>query len=430
MHRNVFIAAALLVAAACGPRDHAGTPADSAAPGLDARRSLAVADTAPDSAEVCTSKFRKGRPVGQPSCTWIAVKPDTVIVQPGPIPDTTTPPAPVVLRPLPWGMFHANMRNVNCGGSLNYTGTMKWMEGSNWKSVLDSARACKAQIFVGLTTRRGQFRMKSDTTKLDTKHWIAFVVDTVWRARAPAMQSYFDDGTILGVYLIDEYNCVACWSGMKILDAQVDTLAGAVKGLFGRRWPVAVRVDPSKLVRWPWRHIDLTWAQFSGIDHYPSACGGCGGRWVRTRGVALLTSAADTARVSVDSMYYLYGKVFADSFAKAAKAINLGLVLGVNTPNGGQGYSKVVGSEGAGSWVMAPGEYSGFNRALVQQPYACAVMHWKASTSWGVNEMGSWTAAQKAAMLGFDTLKTVRDANVVLRAIAAKRSAGPCLFRP
>lgn len=375
------------------------------------------------------------------------------------------PPAPVIVplpipepvklgRAMQFAPFHEPMRNINAG--LNYTGTVRVMSGSGYKAILDSARAAKSQLGFYLTTDRQRFKKinvltrdslgrvtKADTT-IGTLHWRAFVLDTLYGPRMATIRPFIDDSTIKFIYGIDEYECSSCWGGMHISHAQVDSLAmfaeQVFKGSDGRPLPWANRVDPSKLT-FPWRYVDISWAQFSGATHYPAACGGCGGRWASNKGFALLKAAhpslvvdtlkllappaptATTYYAGLEELYYYIGRAFADSMVVAAKVNRLAFVVGANTMDGGDGYSKLKGiGGGTTSWLMHPLEYAGLIRAFTETSYACAVFNWKSSASIGANE----TVANRTAAVAFDTLAVVRQANARARATVTARTAGPC----
>lgn len=351
------------------------------------------------------------------------------------IPQQPEPPAPdpepPALRPLAWGPFHEPLQNLNAG--LDYTGTVRVMQGSDYKSILDSVAARGAQVGFYLTTQRTRFASKADPTKLDVQHWKAYVLDTIYGKRLSTIRPFIDDSTIKFVYMVDEYECASCWGGMIISDAQIDTLAmftrQVFKGSDGVPLPVAVRVDPAKMYGYAWKYVDVSWAQYSGATHFPAA-GPPLGQWAKKRAIATLKSPSDTLRIPLDSLYYLIGRAFADSMVKVAKAAKLGLILGVNTLDGGDGYSGIMGyTTHATRWIISPDEYYGVARAFLEQPYNCGSFNWKSSYSIADRETTTWDAARKAALLGFDASVSVVGANAKLRLVATRRDAGPCRVR-
>ena len=128
----------------------------------------------------------------------------------------------------------------------------------------------------------------------------------VSRYRNVNLGPYINDGTIIGHYLIDEPHRASRWGGKEISQKTLEEMAAYSKQL----WPqmtTLVRVAPSwlKSSSMTYRNLDAGWAQYTAGKGDPA-------KWV----------AAE---------------------ASAAKAKGLGLVVGLNVVNGGNGSSGIRG---------------------------------------------------------------------------------------
>ncbi len=227
-----------------------------------------------------------------------------------------------------FNMPNAYLNNVHTG----------WMSGgpldpSNILSRLSGARAKGARVVIKLCKGKDRYVKNSDGTFSLTK-WKSLV----GRYKSVNLGPYISDGTIIGHYLIDEPQRPSRWGGKVISQATLEAMAKYSKEL----WPqmsTLVRVVPSWLASAPvtYRYLDAGWTQYS-------AGKGDAGNWVANE-------------------------------AAAAKRKGLGLVVGMNVLDGGNGSSKIRGFT-RGRWAMSASEIRKYGSALLGQSYACAFFNW------------------------------------------------------
>lgn len=92
---------------------------------------------------------------------------------------------------------------------------------------------------------------------------------SMWKERVDRFKginfnSYLDDGTIIGHYIIDEPNDPYNWGGQPVPGSMVETMAAYSKQL----WPklaTIVRVEPRYLAQTggPYKYLDAAWAQYT-----------------------------------------------------------------------------------------------------------------------------------------------------------------------
>ena len=210
------------------------------------------------------------------------------------------------------------------GGSISPDNIMSW---------LSAARAKKARVVVKLCKGRDSYVKNTDGTFSFTK-WKALVD----RFKGVNLGPYIADGTIVGHFLIDEPHRASRWGGRIISPATLEAMAKYSKSI----WPgltTLVRVHPTWLASWPttYRYVDAGWAQYA-------AGKGEVGRWI----------AAEVA---------------------AAKRKGLGLAVGLNVLDGGNGSSRIRGPT-AGKYAMSASELRGYGTTLLNQSYACAFYMW------------------------------------------------------
>lgn len=149
---------------------------------------------------------------------------------------------------------------------------------------------------------------------------------------------FIADGTILGHYLIDEPHRTARWGGVAISQATIEAMAAYSKEIWPTL-PTLVRVVPSWLAEAPitYTHLDAGWLQYTA------------------------------ARGNVTTV--VRGEV------AAARRKGLGLVVGMNVMNGGNGTSGIPG-ETRGDWAMSATELRTYGTALLNESYACGFYMW------------------------------------------------------
>ncbi len=227
-----------------------------------------------------------------------------------------------------------NMRN-------NYLSSVHtgWMNGgpldpSNILSWLSGARSKGGRVVLKLCKGKDSYVKNPDGTFSLTK-WKSLVA----RYRNVKWDGYISDGTIIGHYLIDEPHRASRWGGKAISQATLEAMAKYSKEL----WPqmtTLVRVAPSYLASASatYRYLDAGWTQFAAGKGSPE-------QWVSAE-------------------------------AAAAKRKGLGLVVGLNVINGGNGSSKIRGTR-VGEWSMSASEIRSYGKAMLSESHACAFFNWQ-----------------------------------------------------
>lgn len=204
---------------------------------------------------------------------------------------------------------------------------------SNVLSLLSGAKAKGGRVVLKLCMGRDSYIKNPDGSFSLTK-WKALVD----RFRRVNLTPYIDDGTLVGHFLIDEPQRASRWGGKVISPATLEAMAQYSKQI----WPTLttfVRAEPVWLASsaQSYRYLDAGWAQYaSGKGNVAS--------WVAG---------------NVD----------------AAMRKGLGLAVGLNVIDGGNGSSGIRGVS-AGKWSMSATEVRNYGAALLNQSYACAFYNW------------------------------------------------------
>jgi hypothetical protein len=158
------------------------------------------------------------------------------------------------------------------------------------------------------------------------------------------LDSFVADGTILGHFLIDEPHRAVRWGGKAIPQATIEAMAAYSKQLWPNM-PALVRVAPSWLAAAPvtYVHLDAGWLQYATV-----------------KGEVNQLVTAEVA---------------------AAKQKALGILVGLNVLDGGDGSSKIPGGD-RGKWAMSATELRTYGTALLDQSYACAFYMWSHDISY------------------------------------------------
>ena len=166
---------------------------------------------------------------------------------------------------------------------------------------------------------------------------------TKWKAlvdrfKKTNLAPYISDGTLMGHFLIDEPQRTAKWGGQFISQATIEAMAAYSKQIWPTL-PTMVRVVPSWLASAPvaYSALDAGWLQYTQDKGDP-------------------------------------GKLVASEVA-AARQKGLGLVIGLNILDGGNGSSGVHGWS-RGKWAMTATEIKNYGSALLAQSYACGFFNW------------------------------------------------------
>jgi hypothetical protein len=211
-----------------------------------------------------------------------------------------------------------------------------WMQGgalspSNIISVLSGARARGGRAVIKLSKGHDRFVKNSNGT-FSLAKWKSLVGGF----RNVNLNPYIADGTIVGHYLIDEPHRTARWGGQTISPATLEAMAAYSKQL----WPgmtTMVRAEPTWLASGNYTHLDAGWAQY--------------------------------ARGKGDAAKWIAGQ------AAAAQREGLGLAVGLNVLDGGDGSSRIAGWT-RGKYAMSATEVRNYGTALLSHSYSCAFFMW------------------------------------------------------
>jgi hypothetical protein len=235
-------------------------------------------------------------------------------------------------RGIPFGLF-----GVRPFG-LPFTGAHRLVDRSSIAATMRAAQTAHTRLVLNLAGSRSRYINPDGTFDMAR-----------WKSRVDAYRDidfapYVTEGLILAHYLVDEPNAPASWGGRVIAPAELEEMARYSKSIWPSL-PTAVRAPPGWLRRsgLAWQYLDIAWAQ-----------------WAGQHGV----SEGRTP------------EQFRDENVAEAKAQRLGLVLGMNLIDGGDGSSGVPGNV-SGRWEMSAAEVVRVGSVLAQTPYACAVLSWR-----------------------------------------------------
>jgi len=213
-----------------------------------------------------------------------------------------------------------------------------WLNGgsispSNVLANLSAARAKGGRVVLKLCKGKDSYVKNADGTFSISK-WKSLVS----QYRNVNLGPYIKDGTIIGHYLIDEPHRAQRWGGKGISYNTLEEMAKFSKSI----WPdlnTMVRVTPSWLAgaSFTWKYVDAGWTQYR-------------------------SSLGDPAR-------------YIKAEAEAARREGLGLVVGLNVLDGGNGSSK-IGGYTRGKWAMSANEIRNYGSAMLAVSEACAFFNW------------------------------------------------------
>jgi hypothetical protein len=213
-----------------------------------------------------------------------------------------------------------------------HTGSVRAPGPDNIVSLLTGARAKLARLVIGLYGNDGNIRNADGSFSLSK-----------WKARVYSFKnsnfgSFINDGTVLVHYMIDEPNNPAKWGGKIVPQSTIEAMAQYSKQFFPNMITLA-RVDPSWLASSSVKYVylDTGWAQYRSSKGDP------------------LT--------------------FITTQIAAAKSKGLGLVVGLNLLNGGNGSSGLRGS--GSQWQMSANEIRSYGTTLLNQSYTCGFVMWE-----------------------------------------------------
>ena len=232
--------------------------------------------------------------------------------------------------------------------------------------VLEAARKAGFKVVLNMFVSRGHVQNPDGSFSLE--RW----KQRIDRFRTLNLEPYIADGTLVGNYLLDEPDSRGKWNGKPVPFEDIEAAAQYSKSI----WPglaTFVRAQPGFLKQAPfrWTYLDAAWAQYSA-------------------------NKGDVAR---------YARTNADQ----ARALGLGLVVGLNVLDGGDGSSGEPGTK-HGRWVMSADEVRRYGYVLASEPYACGFFMWK------YDRRG----------LPYFEQTPIKAAMAYLSLVAARRSAAPC----
>ena len=197
---------------------------------------------------------------------------------------------------------------------------------------LTATKAKGGRLIIKMSKGADSFIKNADGTFSFTK-W-KLLVD---RFKKVNLKEFIDDGTIEGHYLIDEPHRTVRWGGKVVSQATIEAMAKYSKSIWPTM-PTFVRVVPSWMEAAPitYIHLDAAWLQYEA--------------W---RGDVTKVMAAEVA---------------------SAKRKGLGLAVGLNVLNGGNGTSRIAGTQGR--WAMSASELRTYGTVLLNNTYTCTFYNW------------------------------------------------------
>jgi hypothetical protein len=310
--RTFVSGAGLALLAACGAGDSNGPAEPSTAVPAGTDSLVPPADSAPLPIDSTVTVDTLG---GLPTDSSGAIDPSTF----------ASGMAPGIV----FGSYGMNPTDLN---SI-HTGTLRGggITENNVVSFLTAVRAKGGRMVLKMSMGRDSYVMTNGV--FDLNKWKSLVS----RFKKANLAPFISDGTLMGHFLIDEPHRSAKW-GKVVTQATVEAMAAYSKSI----WPnltTFVRVAPTWLASAPvtYRALDAGWLQYT-----------------YGKGQAAQTVAAEIS---------------------AAKSKGLGLMVGLNILDGGNGSSKVAGWS-RGKYAMSATEIRDYGTALLNQSYACGFYNW------------------------------------------------------
>jgi hypothetical protein len=218
---------------------------------------------------------------------------------------------------IPFGFWHVPTTSF---GDV-YNGAVRNIDPSVLLSELAAIKARGGKVILAMAGQEDHFKDASGHFSLSL--W----KQRIDRFRSVNFNSYIDDGTVIGHYMIDEPNDPVNW-GDPVPGTMLETMATYSKSI----WPklaTVVRVEPTYLTQWSgYRNLDAAWAQ-----------------WLIRKG---------------DPGDYIRAQV------AAAQKLGLTLVTGLNTRKGAPGLLPL-----SASTVVSAGS------AILANDYPCAFINWE-----------------------------------------------------
>ena len=221
---------------------------------------------------------------------------------------------------IPFGTF---AQPLDVYGSTYTGGHMNPQTPESLLSRLATIRAARGRVALALAGGPLQFTNADGTFNVE-----------LWKARVGRysggdFNSYIDDGTVIGNYLIDQPNCSTCWGGQVIPQDMVEAMAQYSKSIWPSLTTIA-RAETDWLAEYTGEYVylDAGWAQYV----------------VRKGDV----------------------NTFLTANVAAAQAKGLGLIVGLNVLKGNTDLSSLTASQ-----------VKTFGSVLLGSSYACAFISWQ-----------------------------------------------------
>jgi hypothetical protein len=195
-------------------------------------------------------------------------------------------------------------------------------------SYLAAIKAAKGRVVLSLPGGPGGYTNADGTFNLSK-----------WKTRVSRytvvnFNSYINDSTIIGNYIIDQPNCSTCWGGVSIPADTVEAMAQYSKSLWPKMATIA-RADPTWLATYAgqYTYLDAGWAQY-----------------VMRKG---------------DANTYL-----SDNIA-AARSKGLRVIVGLNVLKGGLNEASLTATQ-----------VKDFGSVMLSSSYPCAFLSWQYNTAY------------------------------------------------
>jgi hypothetical protein len=214
-----------------------------------------------------------------------------------------------------------------------YNAAVKMPSPENILGLLANIRGRGGRVMLKLSNHDHYVQNSNRTFNLDK--W----KQQVTRFKTVDFQSYVADGTIIGIFLIDEPEDPTNWGGQKIPPATVEAIARYSKQI----WPgltTFVRSKPVYLASTglKFRYLDAGWAMYQSWQGDVTT-------WINAQ-------------------------------VAAAKRADIGVIAGLNVLNGGTAASGIKGTKGD-LWAMSASQLKSWGSILMNQSYACGFFNWR-----------------------------------------------------
>ena len=216
-----------------------------------------------------------------------------------------------------------------------YTGSKRGggITPSNVLSLLSEARSRGARIVLKMSMGADSYIQNSDGT-FSLSKWKSLVD----RFKSVNLGPYISDGTLIGHFIIDEPHRAAKWGGKVIPQATVEAMAQYSK----QTWPTL-----NTFV-----HTQMSWLASSSVTYTYLDAG-------------YIQYAANKGEVTS----WVTGEI------SKAKSKGLGIFVGLNAINGGNGSSGIRGTS-SGNYSMSAKELTNYGTVLLNQSYDCGFVVW------------------------------------------------------